>query len=418
MEAGVVNTKWKISLRFRVTPAFICDIALLFYLCVMFAHQSETTVDTLLRYGSLFFVVAAYVIVYYPQQSKYKEWIFKISGFEMWLLLFFAYGTLSYIWSIDSGNVYRVLFNLAKTMLVCFCIRPHLNSRKAIHHTLILLLIALFYMMVILVLRTPISVWGTERIGSVINQNSNEMGRLTCLGSLLTFYFLTFQKKHRLLLIALFGIFTVGVFMTGSKNAIFIFIFQIGLYYFLICGKSKRILVVVGIWIGIFLIFQLVMNNSVLYTLVGNRLERMFLLFTGGPTVDGSTSERLYFIETAWNLFRSHPILGVGLNNFSAYLASIGYHNAVYSHCGFLEILSTLGIIGFVIYYSMYGKVLVKLIRPAFKKDMLVAFLFILNLRVFLFDISSISLYTYNSYITLMLGFACTRVLQLEGDRG
>lgn len=407
-----------IYLNFRIEPAFLCDAALLVYLCVLFAHQQETMIDTFLRYGSLLFVVAAYMIVYPPFKSGTGVFVLRNSGFETWMLMIFAYGVLSTFWSINNTNAYNVLFNLAKTMLVCFSVRPHLKSREAINHTLLLLLFALIYMMVLLVLKTPVYEWGTERIGAAINQHSNEIGRLTCMGALLSSYFLTSQKKNRFLLIGLVGIFSVGALMTGSKNAIFILVFQLGLYYLLVSGNYKRILVIAGIALSAFMIYQLIMTNAVLYALVGKRLERMFQLFTGGSDIDGSTRERLYFIKTAWHVFQSKPILGTGLNNFSAYLSSIGYRNAVYSHCGFLELLSTLGFVGFVMYYSMYIKVLGKLIGAALKRDMLVAMLFTLNLRVFLFDVSSISLYTYNAYITLMLGFACVYVLQFHTDTG
>lgn len=405
------------SIKIRLSYATLCDLSLLIYFCVMFAHQQETTLDTLLRYGSLLFVIAAHVFADPPvTKSRNGNIILLIGKFEIWLLVLMIYGALSMCWSINSANAYNVLFNLTKILLVCFSIFPRLNNKENMNRVLLLLLVSLLYMVIMLIIRTPISVWGTERIGDVIGQNPNEIGRLMCLGSLLAFYFLSLLKQHRLLLIGFIGIFSLGAFMTGSKNAVFILIFQLGIYYFLISGNWKRILVIVGVLLAMIVIYQLIMTNDVLYALVGIRLERMLNLFTKEGRVDGSTLERLYFIHTAWELFKSHPVLGIGLNNFSAYLASIYYRNPVYSHCGFLELLSTLGIVGFSIYYSMYVRVLSGLFYPSVRRNKLAAMLFVLNLRVLLFDVSSISLYTYNSYITLLLAFCYLKVLKSGSD--
>lgn len=399
----------------RISPDLLWNLSLFVYLCVMFAHQRETAVDTVLRYGSLAFVIAAGVFSYRLQNHKRSGIKLKLGKFELWLTALLVLGGLSSFWSIDSGNVFRALFNLLRISIVCFCIYPHLNSRKALNRLLLLMLGALTYMQLILLVRTPASSWGTERIGAVINQNSNEIGRLTCLGSLLCLYFMGRYKRLRIPLTGLFCLFAAGALLTGSRSAVLILLFQTALYYFLVSGNLKRILAAAGMAAAVYLLFLFLRNNEALYNLIGIRMEHLFQFFTGSSKGDGSIRERLYFMESAWNLFLSHPILGIGLNNFSVYLSSIGYGNAVYSHCGFLEILSTLGITGFLIYYSMYAGVIRRLLRPAFRKDMLAALLLVINLRVLIFEISSISMFTYITYITLMLGLAYTGIRKRRG---
>ena len=404
----------KREIKIKISYATLCDLTLLAYFCVMFAHQRENTFDTILRYGVFLIIVCVYISIYPPVgQLKCHQKIY-ISAFEIWLLFVFLYGAVSILWSIDARNVINVLFNLGKTMAVCFLLRPHLNSRKAIEHVLFLLLLALCYMVLLLVIRTPFSAWGTERIGEVINLHSNEIGRLTCLGALISAYFFSSQKKYRLLLGVLVLIFSLFAFLTGSKNALFILWFQLGVYIFLVSEKRKKFCVIIGIIGAGFLGYSLVMTNEILYALVGNRLEGMLSLFTGGPNVDASTLERLYFMQTAWMLFKKHFLIGIGLNNFSAYLSSIGYANAVYSHSGFLELLATQGLLGFLLYYSLYIKTLKYYIGCKFGNDPLSAVLVTVTLRVFLFDIATISLYTYNSYITLLIAFCMTKCLERE----
>ncbi|MDO4173555.1 MAG: O-antigen ligase family protein [Eubacteriales bacterium] len=399
----------------------LCDIALLIYFCVMFAHQQETLFGRCLRYGSLFFVLGSTLVTYpIPLDRKNRiEW--HVDSFGLWMLAVLCYGAVSMIWCMDMGSAVNVLWNLVKVLAVCFCLAPRLNSEKEIERICSLLLLALVYMVILLLVLTPRDALGTIRIGSELGQNSNEIGRLAGLGSLLSFYFYT-RKQHKMYLL-LVAVFAGTALLTGSKNAILILLFQLGLYIFLIAGSWKKLLAVAAAAAGAVALYWLVMHNAVLYGLVGSRIERM-LGFLGGGDVDGSTMERLYFMRTAAQLFLQHPLKGIGLDSFSAYLASIGYHNAVYSHCGFLELLSTLGVVGFVLYYGMYAKILSGLRKPALARKMLLAVCFTLALRMFLFDISTISLYTYHSYILLLLAYACMHVQQrpqemrMSGKRG
>lgn len=403
-------------IRISITPEEICNAALFFYFCVLFAHQQETTVDTLLRYGSFAFVLIAYGLLYPAMKHEWKYRL-RISEYEIWMLIFWVYVSLSAFWSLDAGKTYNVLFNMAKVMLVCFLVSLHIDTQKKTTHVMQLLLAALVYMMILLVIRTPFSMWGTERIGEVIGQHSNEVGRLVCLGSLIAFHFFITQKKHRIVLAIFMVIFSACAFLTGSKNALLILVFQFGLYYFLISGNINRILAVAVATVVAMMMYRLIMSNAMLYGLVGIRVERMLAALgwiSSSEGGDGSTYERLYFMRTAWKLFKEHPGFGVGLNNFSAYLRKIGYENAVYSHCGFLEILSTLGIVGFIMYYWIYIKTLGNLVRSANKNNFLAVLLFVINLRILLFDISSISLYIYNSYLTLMLAVSMGKILKKE----
>lgn len=382
---------------------WLCNLSLFLYFCVSFAHQREGTGETLLRYGSLFLVIISFLFAYPPTRNEKGNLALKMNRFKIWLIVFLVYAALSSLWAIDASNSYDVLFNLMKVGAVCFFIMPQLKTREEIEHILWIMFWALVYMAALLLLRTPVSQWGTERIGLVIGKHSNEIGRLVALGASLGFYFYTSQKKHRIMLIALICMFGGVSLLTGSKNAIFIMVFQLALYWILISKNWKRIFqvfIVAGLTL---VVLYLVMTNEFLYDLVGVRLERMFYAITGNSKADGSTWERLYFMKTAWSVFGEYPVVGIGLNNFSTYLSSIGYRNAVYSHCGFLELLSTTGMIGFCVFYYMHVFLLNRLFKPAIHQGKTAALLFTLCARIFIFDIATIGLYEYNIFTILLI---------------
>ncbi len=392
-----------------------CDVVLLIYLCVLFAHQQETTIDLFLRYGSLIALAATYFLFYAERPTRQGTFYWNFSGFEIWCILLLLLGLASLQWCISADAVTNTLFKLAKLFLVCCLVRPRLTNREEIHRIWCIIFCALVYTFGLLIVRTPFSEWGTERIGLEIGQHSNEIGRLACLGVLLAAYLCTSQKQKRVLIAAFGMMFAFCAFMTGSKNALFILIFQVGIYFFLISTRGNRLFIVFASVAGVFLVLRLVMINPMLYQLVGHRIEAMVGTLMGSYTVyDGSTYERLYFIGTGLKLFASHPLHGVGLNNFSSYLSTIGYDNAVSSHCGFVELLATLGIPGFILYYSLYVCILVRLLGPALRHDRLAAMAFTLALRFFVFDLTTVSLYVYNSFFLMMVALESTHCIRTE----
>ena len=73
----------------------ICDLSLLLYLCVLFAHQRESTVEMLMRYGSLGLVCGFHLLFYGRAWSERrfaqsKQWLF-----ALWLCAVMAFGALT-----------------------------------------------------------------------------------------------------------------------------------------------------------------------------------------------------------------------------------------------------------------------------------------------------------------------------------
>lgn len=95
----------------------------------------------------------------------------------------------------------------------------------------------------------------------------------------------------------------------------------------------------------IFFILYFMMNSETLNFLFENLnvVERLF------DKEDESVSVRKEMIQTSIKLFREKPILGYGIDNFSV-VSQYG----TYSHNNYTELLVSVGIAGFMLYYSMY----------------------------------------------------------------
>lgn len=84
---------------------------------------------------------------------------------------------------------------------------------------------------------------------------------------------------------------------------------------------------------------------------IRSAMEGMFNgLFHGeGSDVDGSTQERMYLMQQGVQVWKEHPFLGVGWNNFRYYNDA-----QLYAHNNYIELLASLGIVGFLLYYAMF----------------------------------------------------------------
>lgn len=406
------------EINIRLREKWLSSLSLLLFMMVIFAHQREVPVETLLRYGSLLFVVAAYFIDYPPLKTENSSGEIHLTEYSLWLLFWMAYLMFSSLWAIQFSNVRATVFNTFKVALVAMIVGPHIKTREDLIFSLKLLLAALCYMLALFALRTPFSAWTTARAGGVLGLHANDWARNCALGSLLSLFLFCYEKRRRWVWLLLVLAFSGFALISGSKNALLIIIFQMGLFILLKSRGSKRLAVILGTFLILVLMLYLTLNVTVLYNIVGYRFERMLIdlgFMPGTANSNGSTGERIFFIQTAWALFKEHPLLGVGCNNFSAYLASIHYHNPKYSHCGFVELPATLGIFGFLLYYLRYLYLLVSLrLKKHFSSDLLSILLFVLVARILVFDFSTISMYTYNNYLLLM--FASAALFMDEKD--
>lgn len=124
------------------------------------------------------------------------------------------------------------------------------------------------------------------------------------------------------------------------------------IYYML---KSKRNMVIGALFI--ILISVLLVNN----TKFMHRLD----------TIDDfnkyqSNTERILIWKSAWNMFKDHPILGVGLGQYTVnyqqkyILPQAKEPNLTHAHNNFIQMLAENGIVGFGGFIIMFGYIILK----------------------------------------------------------
>ena len=122
--------------------------------------------------------------------------------------------------------------------------------------------------------------------------------------------------------------------------------------------------------------------------------------------IDSSTITRFNMIRVGWKYFIEHPLIGCGIGN-SRYIVGEALGKFTYFHNNFIELLASVGIFGFISYYSIYAYLLWNLYKIFIKDNNTKALiLFVILLVQLMLDFGMVSYYSKMTYVYFALGAA------------
>lgn len=349
-------------------------------------------------------------LVYHQLQLK-KNTCF----YFCWMLVFCLLCFFSSAWTAP-GNTTAISCSMStvQVCLITFAIIVYSNTKKRAYWVIKSFIVACIILAIRFFLTVPVSNWGNQqRFSNDTFFGSNTIAMVLAYGAALLL--MIYLRKRRDNRIVFRWPYFVGIFvfmfvsmMLGTKKGILIFSIIVGV---IIIGNSKNPLQLFGRTIAVLALavvgYYAIMNVDVLYNAIGYRIEAMVLGFTGGKG-DNSTAMRMVFISAAWEIFLEHPILGVGIDGFR-YLNPFEF---TYSHNNYVEMLSELGIIGGMVYYSIW----IYLTRRSIKAGKKGLNILALVATVFVTDMASVSYSNELTYIILAICLIIDDVyLQSEG---
>jgi len=231
--------------------------------------------------------------------------------------------------------------------------------------------------------------------GTVLQANNFVF--ILMFGMMMAIYnILSLDETRELLKILMYAIFVISlymVFFTASKAGLISSIILIILLV-LLSVNYRNILIVFCMLLAGYIIFSytelidIILDNSTLdleYTWV-NLLERIDSfssgMESGAASTETSTSLRIKMIYDAFGMWSDSPIFG---NGIAAFEIKYGH----YSHNNIMELLVSFGLLGFMLYYSLYVYMFLQ-IRKIHQKYIKIIFIFFLILFL-LFDQSIVS---------------------------
>lgn len=370
---------------------FIFDIFLFLYISALISHKRGYGFDAI--YCRLTFValvaVAAVKIFLDIKRGKNISIIYK---HLLWLGLFWGYAALSIFWAMKKKYIYEFNWNTTiQIFLTSFLFAYRIKNRTSFNIILKIMLFSIIYLGLLVLSRIPIDQIGAQRMGNVAGIHSNAFGKFMAFGSLISIYiYIEFRHLKYLFFVPFF---LILMFLSGSRGAILLCLGGILGFVFLFSKNLKKYIYIFIFIIFLYIILNWLITNPTMYRLVGWRLEGLIGLFSSEHEIDASTSGRLFFIESAQELFSKYPLFGAGLDNFQYYVWLDGFSRELYSHCNHWELLSTLGIVGYLLFYSLYFSIIIKGIKKNVSMNKPNRFAFVLIIVILVIDYVIISYY-------------------------
>ena len=228
------------------------------------------------------------------------------------------------------------------------------------------------------------------RIGYGSGINANNIAWMFGFIALFCIYMILENKDKSL--IGILGLDIVIVFFTGSKNGLILIL--IPFFYYIICFMLKVNLKKIVLLVILFIIlWKMIQDNPILYTLFGKRIDQMFNVFKNSKgsadiSLDvSSTLKRLSMIKKAFEMFMQKPVLGWGIGAFALFS---GYD--YYCHNNYMELLVSGGIIAFLLYYTFLAYTFFKELNQ--KKNSEHKLAIMLFMSIVILDISTVNFYS------------------------
>ena len=405
---------------FKIKAKSICEnIAFIIIVCMissffLFDVSKASSLSVLLCAILLFGV--------YCVESKLKI-RFKVEPFHYFVLLFSLFCFFSSVWAqypsraIEKGNTILQL-------LICFSIvYMYYSHFSSVDRLLKATVWAGTFLSIYTILTNGIgTIIYTLSVGARMESeftNINSLSGISSTAVILAMYF--FLSKEKMYVFTIIPNIVI-VAASGSRKSLVLAILGIAMVIF-DKNKSKNFLkslLKIVFWGIVAILVAKVILEMPMFSMINERMQGLFAALTHRSGADSSALKRTIMIRVGLEQFMRTPIFGVGINNSGpVVLANVmnGEYINAYLHNNFVELLACGGIVGFVIYYSMYYysfKVLWKNRNNESKKTNIYLILLVCFLVL---DYGQVTYYSKYTYYFIMIFFLVSKDIKINNWR-
>jgi len=324
--------------------------------------------------------------------------------------VFLVICTFSLFWSIEPAYDYYkfLLFNF----FLMFAFNNYVDSREKLDETFKGFIVAGIAMSLHILLVSRGNLGSYERL-LIEGYNSNSVGLYLGFSILISMYF--FEKYQNIKYLIPTVLFIPIIFFSGSKKSFFLLVFIIIFYSFF---KKRRVTKKVkNTMLAFFLVsIVLYLASSIpwAYDILWSRVLDLYNSIVSDKP--GQDYIRFFMVELGIEIFKEKPIIGHGLGNYRIFLDNaIGFRT--YSHNNYIELLTGVGILGFVSYYIIYMHIIKRLIKRYSRDTTLVGFLLTIMIGVTLLDLVVVSFYVSFFQLLITLSFIGLKIMELKTEK-
>lgn len=339
----------------------IYSIAIVFYILMTLVANDLLIPSSLCKFSIVFLILCTILYVIFKNKciinvKKYK--------FFWWYLTFVVISIIAMLYSPDRSFLNDSSYLLYTTTLILFCFCTLIDSFEKI--IIVMRSYELGSALLFFILYYTNNLFTDERIGGSFTGNSNTFALFMMVAFFFTSWLFVYYEKNiytKIITGVIMIMDLTTVLLSGArKSVIACMIYIVILFLYKQDKKGRRHFIrnIILIGLVLFYVWKLMLNNPYLYSIVGNRMESLINQLLGNQVmIKGSSSYlREEYRHAAIIGWLKSPIWGHGYDSFHFYNAIVNGHN-VYSHNNYTELLYNLGIIGFVVYYFEYLKLIV-----------------------------------------------------------
>lgn len=328
--------------------------------------------------------------------------------FPLMVFVFVVYAVLSYAWAVSPPLAIKRGQSLIKIFVMVSLLYVSFKQQFKTEQLLKIIMWGGFVAIVYIILTVGVGSIAylaqlEERLGGNedLTINVNVLGTLAANVIIINTYFKLYDHFSWDILIDLPCLVMVAV--CGSRRAMLVLF--VGIVMLFLIKNSKKLdasyLLKITTVLSVSLIAIYFILSLPLFALISERMEGLVNSIKGEGVVDNSTMARELMIQVGYKLFKESPIIGIGLDNARAFNPKVG----TYLHNNYIELAADLGIIGFVLYYSMHCYVIMKAVKLKKTDNKLYAIVLTLMVSLLISDIGVVSYYYKEYYFFLILSF-------------
>lgn len=378
----------------------LSNILIIIYMCTVLLFTAHDSLNVISLVS--FILAFGYCAFYMLMHGK----LVKLNKFLVFFLCFVIFCFLSLLWTKDIEESTEKLITIVQlfimSVLFCSYISYYDNMDTFIFGLVVSGLVCSYVV---------IGYYGFSEYFELMKQgarlggpiaNENTIGLYSGTTVIVGFYY-GFVRRRKLGYIAMILPLIVA-FGTGSRKALVMIIIGILLLIFMRYRESISLAGFAKMLVGVIIIILAIkwLSTVPAFQTTFERLESAF----GSDVKDNSATLRETMIEAGMKYFKKNPYTGVGLGNTN--IITWQYFGwETYLHNNYVELLASVGIFGFLLYYSMYVYLLKNLYQISMAtKDDVASLMFVIVLTNLILEYGFVSYYNKMTHIYLAMAAA------------
>ena len=305
----------------------------------------------------VFFGESVVIVLLSAFQHRWKLKL-RIQAIHWFMLAFSGYCALSALWALEPADALQKGETVFQILVCAAMLYIHYQHEQDVHKLLMVVMWTGYFVSIY-----TLFFYGMDRIllGTRLNNdfsNLNNIGIVVALSCIIQIYEWLHGRHRWSAILMVPAILTISVAQSRT-SMVGLLIGVFGVYVLkqrqgkdLFQQLAKVVWVLFGAALAVALVYSLPVFSG-----VRERMNSMLAGVLGTGETDNSTLIRLSMIDLGLEWFRKEPIGGIGIG-CTHVLSALYLGCDTYLHNNFVELLCGGGLVGFCLYYAMYGYLL------------------------------------------------------------